>query len=430
VSNRVNRVALDSFQTQPMQLRERDLAGFTAVVGALEEYAGATGRRSLSLGGWEADDPAILPPGSLVESLSQIPARLGGYTYMRELFVAKRRAAEVFAFGIRMEGQLLTPDHAAVLPNSTQALLLILAVLKDQGIDHVVVAAPGYFATIEACRHLGLSLTIISAADFLTGALDTRAILDAVRRRRSALILTNPAYCIGVEYSWSCLSSLFAALPEESLVVLDETRLGLNWHDEAPWYKADYPANVLVVRSPSKIFFINGQKTSIVLAAPRLIHRIERVSEGLLGSLAGVSEPVALAYLNCWQKWVDELCATEPGPLLRWRHNVIACFKRNRRTAALHLRRRGFSVSPVDSGPYLLACVQHAEDRRLDSFHIARTVGVLTMDSSYFFHQHRGWIGFRVNLSGRQEDITEAIARVFPLQVVEQPHPIPDDLCR
>jgi hypothetical protein len=37
------------------------------------------------------------------------------------------------------------------------------------------------------------------------------------------------------------------------------------------------------------------------------------------------------------------------------------------------------------------------------------------MDSSYFFHQHRGWMGFRVNLSGRQEHIGEAIARVFPL---------------
>jgi histidinol-phosphate/aromatic aminotransferase/cobyric acid decarboxylase-like protein len=407
----------------------RDVGDFNAVVGALEEHASSTGRRSLSLGGWEADNPAILPPGGLVESLSKIPARLYGYTHMRELYAAKHRAAEVFAFGIRMEGLLLTPDHAAVLPNSTQAMLLILAVLKDQGIEHVVVAAPGYFAILEACRHLGLPLTVVPAADFLTGALDGQAILDAVRGRRSALILTNPAYCVGVEYSWTCLSSVFAALPEESLVVLDETRLGLNWHDEAPWYRADYPANVLVVRSPSKIFFIDGQKTSIVLAAPRLIHQIERVSEGLLGSLPGISEPVALAYLNCWQNWVDELCAAEPGPLLRWRDTVIACFKRNRRTAAVQLRRRGFTLSPVNSGPFLLAGVQHGEDIRLDSCHIARTVGVLTMDSSYFLHQHRGWAGFRVNLSGPQKDMTEAIARVFPLPAARTLHPLPDDLC-
>jgi DNA-binding transcriptional MocR family regulator len=334
---------------------------------------------------------------------------------MRDLQAAKRYAAEVFSHSIRIQGQPLTQEHVAIAPNSTQALLLILAALKDQGIAHVAVAAPSYFAAIEACRHLGLSLTLVPAADFVTGALDTEAILTAMQRHRSALLITNPAYCIGVEYGWHCLYSLFAALPEGSLVVLDETRLGLSWHDEAPWYEADYPAEVLVIRSPSKIFFTHGQKTSIILATSRLIHRIETVSEGLLGSLAGVSEPVALAYLRCWRQWVDELGAEELGPMRKWRRHVIACFRKNQRAATLHLRRRGFTLSPVDSGPYLLACVQDGEGRRLDSFDIAETLGVLMMDASYFFHQHRGWTGFRVNLGGRQRHITEAISRVFPL---------------
>jgi aspartate/methionine/tyrosine aminotransferase len=413
-----------------MRIRALGTAGFSAVVDAVHEYAGATGSTALSLGGWEADDPAILPPERLVENLSMIPARLTGYTYIRDLHAAKRYAAEVFSYGIRLEGQRLTPAHAAILPNSTQALLLILASLKDQGIAHVVVAAPGYFAAAEACRHLGLSLSVVPAADFVTGALDTEAILAAVRRQRSALILTNPAYSIGVEYGWPCLRSLFAALPEGTPVVLDETRLGLNWHDDAPWYPADYPAEILIIRSPSKIFFINGQKTSIILAAPHLIRRIEQVSEGLLGSLAGVSEPVALAYLDCWRQWVDELHVEKPGPLLRWRRGVITCFKRNLQAAALHLGHRGFTLSPVDSGPYVLACVEHGQDRRLDSYHIARTAGVLMMDSAYFFHQHSSWTGFRVNLGGRQTDIVEAIARVFPLQVGGNSRPVPDDLLR
>jgi aspartate/methionine/tyrosine aminotransferase len=398
-------------------------ADFSSVVDAVNEYAGATGRSALSLGGWEADDPAILPPERLVENLSRIPARLTGYTYIRDLHAAKRYAAEVFAHGIRLDGQPVTPEHAAVLPNSTQALLLILAALKDQGIAHVVVAAPGYFAAAQACRHLGLSLTIVPASDFVTGTLDTVAILDAVRRPRSALIITNPAYSIGVEYGWHCLRSLFAALPEDSPVVLDETRLGLNWHDEAPWYSADYPAQILIIRSPSKIFFINGQKTSIILAAPHLIRRIEQVSEGLLGSLAGAFEPVALAYLDCWRQWVDEVLLSELGPLRRWRRGVIACFKRNRRAAALHLGRRGFTLSPVDSGPYVLACAQYPIDLRPDSYHIASTAGVLMMDSAYFFHQHSVWAGFRVNLGGRQKDMIEAINRVFPLDVAAHSHP-------
>jgi histidinol-phosphate/aromatic aminotransferase/cobyric acid decarboxylase-like protein len=418
VSSRVLPAELEALDAEHLRA-----ADFSYVVDALKEYAGATGSTALSLGGWEADDPAILPPERLDEKLSRIPARLSGYTYIRDLHAAKQHAAEVFAHGIRLEGQLPTPEHAAVLPNSTQALLLILAALKDQGIAHVVVAAPGYFAAAEACRHLGLSLSIVPAADFVTGALDTGAILATVSRRRSALILTNPAYSIGVEYGWPCLRSLLAALPEGSPVVLDETRLGLNWRDEAPWYRADYPAEVAIIRSPSKIFFINGQKTSIILAAPHLIRRIEQVSEGLLGSLAGAFEPVALAYLDCWRQWVDEVRAEELGPLRRWRRGVIACFKRNRRAAALHLRPRGFTLSPVDSGPYVLACAQYAEGRRLDSYRIARTAGVLMMDSAYFFHSHSGWTGFRVNLGGRQKDMIEAIDRVFPLPEAAHTHP-------
>ncbi|MGO8950788.1 MAG: aminotransferase class I/II-fold pyridoxal phosphate-dependent enzyme [Ktedonobacterales bacterium] len=396
-------------------------ADFTLVVRALDEYTSVSGRPTLALGGWESEDPAIVPPHSLVESLSLISARLHSYTYIRELHAARSSAAGVFANLVRMDGELPTPEHIAILPNSTQALLLTLAALKMQGIEHVVIAAPSYFAAAEACHYLGLTRTIVPAADFVTGALDSEAIVAAMSRRRSALLLTNPAYSIGVEYGWPCLRALFAELPPESFVVLDETRLGLNWNDEAPWYSADYPQQILVIRSPSKIFFINGQKTSIILGMPRLIHAIERVSEALLGSVSGVAEPVALAYLNCWQQWVDELRADEMGPLRRWRRQIITTFRRNRRTVAWHLKRRGFTLSPVGSGPYLLACIERGDTDRLDSYAVARDVGVLMMDSSFFFHEHNCWLGFRVNLSSHHRHISEAISRVFPLETPPEP---------
>ena len=112
-----------------------------------------------------------------------------------------------------------------------------------------------------------------------------------------------------------------------------------------------------------------------VLAVPTIIRSIKHTSEGLLGSMSGVAEPVA-------------------------------------------------------SGPYLLACRAQGEHVPLDSYAIARTLGVLTMDSSYFFHQHSCWMGFRVNLSSRQEHIAEAIARVFPLEPPSQDMPGYEGLCR
>jgi aspartate/methionine/tyrosine aminotransferase len=392
---------------------------FTAVIQALDVYSRRTGRKPLPLGGWELDDSAVAPPEMLVERLAAIPARLDGYTYMRELSTAKQRAADALSYGILLEGQPLTQEQIAVVPNSTQALLLALAALKAQGVAHVVVAAPGYFAAVEACRHLGLTLTIVPAADFMTGALDSKTIVATMSGRPSVLIVTNPAYSIGVEYGWPCLRSLLAALPPESYVILDETRLGLHWDDEAPWYQADYAARVLVVRSPSKIFFINGLKTSIIFGAPDLIHSIEQLSEALLGSVAGMTEQVALAYFACWQRWVDELRAGEIGPFRTWRRNVVAHLKRSRRAVAAQLEKRGFTLSPVNSGPYLLAGIRDGEKRPVDSCAVARDTGVLLMDSPYFLHAQRGWLGFRVNLCARQEQLIEAIERVFPLESPE-----------
>lgn len=392
-------------------------ADFTRVVVALDEYTSDTGRLPLALGGWEAEDPAIGPPPSLVEAISLISARLHHYTYMRELHAARSLAAEVLGSSIRLDATSLGPEHVAILPNSTQALLLTLATLKSQGLTHLVVAAPSYFAAAEVCRYLGLTPTMVPAADFVTGALDHEAIVAAMRPRRSALLLTNPAYSIGVEYGWPCLRTLMAELPEDSFIVLDETRLGLHWHEEAPWYAADYPAQVAVIRSPSKIFFINGQKTSLVLGPPQFVRSMEHVSEALLGSVTGVAEPVALAYLTCWQQWVDEVRTDEVGPLRTWRRHIIATFRRNRRTVAWQLERRGFTLSPVDSGPYLLACVARGGvGGNLDSYAVAREVGVLLMDSSYFLHEHSSWQGFRVNLASHHQHIAQAIARVFARQ--------------
>ena len=390
------------------------VADFTRIMTALDDYRRDTGRPTLALGGWESEDPDIVPPPSLVEALLQISARLHTYTYIRELHRAKSAAAQVLSYGVRIDGKLPEAMNVAIVPNSTQALLLTLAALKSRGVAHVVIAAPGYFAAAEACRYLGIASTIIPAADFVTGAFDTGALLAAMRSPGAALLLTNPAYSIGVEYSWENLHSLMSALPEEAFVILDETRLGLNWNDEAPWYSADYPDRIAVIRSPSKIFFINGQKTSIIFGSSPLIQSIEQISEALLGSVAGVSEQVAEAYLQCWEQWVNELRAGEVGPLRQWRRQIIATLARNQRMVARRLQPSGFVLSPVNSGPYLLAGIRLTRGHSLDSYAAAREEGVLLMDSSYFLHQHSHWYGFRVNLSGEERHLAMAISRIFP----------------
>jgi histidinol-phosphate/aromatic aminotransferase/cobyric acid decarboxylase-like protein len=351
---------------------------FGPVIAALDGYAAATGEPPVFISGWEVEDPAIGPPASLLDRLCALSARPRRYAHAREFQRAKQRAADLFTLGgIQLAGAPPTPSSVAIAQNSTQGLLLALAALKARGVRRIVLAAPAYFAAADICRHLGLGLSIVPAGDFFTGALDAARIAERMSSRRggrAALLLTNPAYSLGVEYTWDALAQVFDALPAGAYVLLDETRLGLHWRRTAPSYPADYPANVVVLRSPSKIFFVNGLKTSLLLGSPALMGEIERLGEALVGTPLGTAEEVALAYIECCGDWLDEIACGREGPLLAWR-------------AAL---------------PTLDACA------------LARRTGVLLMPSSFFLHESEDHIGFRVSLCAQTGRLRAGLTRALP----------------
>jgi aspartate/methionine/tyrosine aminotransferase len=372
--------------------------GFEEVAAALREFRARTGQEPLMLGGWEVEDPAIRPPTTLIEQLRAIRPQLTGYCFPRDFHRARERAAALFAPEMRLGERAPEPANVAILQNSTQGLLLALAALKEHGVARVVAAAPVYFAAVEACRQLGLDVVVVPASDFLTGALDLARLAAEVSVPRSALLLTNPAYSVGVEYTPDHLAALFAALRPETYVLLDETRLGLHWHRPSPWYTAAYPERTLVLRSPSKLFLVNGSKCSLLLGPAALIHEVERLGEALVGSSAGGAEEAALAYLAALRAWRDEADAGVEGPLLAWWQGMVAALGRTYAAVAPTLTSAGFAVSPVDSGPYVLAAIARERLSVLDGAAIGREHGVLLLESAHFFHHHPAWIGFRLNL--------------------------------
>lgn len=368
------------------------------VTAALYDYTQATGEMPLMLGGWEVEDEAICPPPTLVERLRAIPSEPLHYTYGKDFRRAPEVAAALLSTDVTIGGVAPSPAHVTTLANSSQGLLLSLTALRARGVRHAVIAAPCYYATTRICAHLGIATTIIPALDFLTGALDIPTMVAAMRRKGRVLILTNPAYSIGVEYPPDQLDALWKALPPNAYIVLDETRLGLHWTSDAPWYRADYPINTLVLRSPSKIFLLNGLKTSFLYGPPALLREIEGISEYLLGSVAGNAEAVALAYLESWCQWRDEAAHHCPGPMLAWKDAIIAQMRRRLTQVEAVLSTDGVMLAPIDSGPYVLAAMPRAQWSFADGVAVARTTGVLLVTAAHFHHQSDEWCGFRINL--------------------------------
>ena len=385
---------------------------FEEVMEALERYTNVTGEPPLMLSGWEAEHPALTPPADLLRHLGKPSPQLRRYTYAHDLSLPREVAAEVFSDGLRFAGSHLTARHVSIQQNSTQALLLTLAALKERGVRRVIIAAPAYYALETICRGLSLALVIVPAADFVTGALDIARMQSVARLSGSVVLVTNPAYSLGVEYSPATIHQLASALPSDSWLLLDETRLGLSWRYDAPGYLADLLPRTVVVRSPSKVFFIHGRKTSLLFGDPTLLREVERVGEALVGSAVGDTEAVALAYLESWRMWRDESRRHIVGAMTQWHRRVIACLKRNHAVAQAALSPEGFTFSPIDSGPYVLASVSSEKLPSLQDLAGARQQGIMLMSSRYFFHEHPDWLAFRINLGGDPHQLSKAFARL------------------
>jgi histidinol-phosphate/aromatic aminotransferase/cobyric acid decarboxylase-like protein len=392
-------------------------SSFEEVIEALERYTNETGEPPLMLSGWEAEHPALTPPAALLRHLARRPLQLRRYTYAHDLCHPREVAAELLSDGLRFAGSPLSARHVSFQQNSTQALLLTLAALKERGVRRVTVAAPAYYAIETICRSLHLELVIVPAADFVTGALDIARLQDVARLPGSVVLVTNPAYSLGVEYTPAAIHQLASALPSDVWLLLDETRLGLSWRYDAPWpwYPTDLSPRTVVVRSPSKVFFIHGRKTSLLFGDPALLREVERLGEALVGSMAGDTEAVALAYLESWRVWRDETRLGISGPMSHWHRRVIACLERNCSAAQAALSPAGFTLSPVDSGPYVLAAVPSERLLSLKDLAGARQQGVMLMDSRYFLHEHPDWLGFRINLGGDPQQLSKAVAQLQTL---------------
>ncbi len=386
---------------------------FPDLMAALDGYHRDSGQQPLMLGGWDVEDRAIRPPAALEARLCSIAERPRRYTYTKDFRCACERAVQIFARSMSFGGRPLHPENVSILHNSTQGLLLALAALKEQGIRRIVVATPVYFAAIEACRLLSINAVLIPAAEYLTGTLDLDRVLSELRVPHSALLLTNPAYSLGVQHRPESLAALFAALPQETWVLLDETRLGLHWHDPLPWYSASFPERTLVLRSPSKIFFTNGLKTSLIFGPSTVLRSVERLADVLVGSAPGNAEFVALAYLDAWSAWATEARMHQRGPFQTWRAQVVAQLRANLGRIQPYLDQYGLLCSPIDSGPHLLAAFPHAHEHNVNPIALARHEGVHVMMSSYFFHESDVWSGFRINLGGDAARTRVALLRVF-----------------
>ena len=133
---------------------------------------------------------------------------------------------------------------------------------------------------------------------------DLEALLDAVRREQAPMVfLANPDNPMGSWHGAATLEAFARALPETTLLVLDEAYLETAPDGTAPPAGAmiDLP-NVLRMRTFSKAYGLAGLRCAYALGSPGTIASFDKVRNhfgvNLVAQLAGLAALADQAYLT------------------------------------------------------------------------------------------------------------------------------------
>jgi aspartate/methionine/tyrosine aminotransferase len=286
------------------------------------------------------------------------------------------------------------------------------------------VVAPGYFAFTSIAEHLKIESSIIPSDDFFKASIPFEQLKTEANQSKQGIVLTNPAYGVGIERHNKEYQTLFQLLSSQTPILLDETSLGLSWDNRGPWDMIDIPENVVILRSPSKLFLMHGRKFSFIVASPSIVRYIESIAEYLIGSVSGNIQEDAMTYMTAITEWQNEIDSLKDGMWMRWKQTIVNRIQYNLSTVRDILEVAGFQLSLINSAYYVLVGKPKDQFKEVDSIDILKLCGVVYTWSDGFCHISPSLRAFRTNLAGNPLHVSYALKKSLPIILKEYPYQV------
>lgn len=200
-------------------------------------------------------------------------------------------------------------DENQVLSGPGSSSLIFSCLPKLLAPDRsAVVLEPSYSEYEHVCKDLlALPVHRFPLSDANGFSVDTDSLAEFVRSHQAqALFLVNPNSPTGVHLPKPQIESMLKQLPDDLLIIVDETYIDYVGSSESlEPLTASHP-NVIIVKSMSKAYALSGLRVGYLCAHPSVIARLGETqppwSIGLLGQLAGVEALRAQSYYQeCWE---------------------------------------------------------------------------------------------------------------------------------
>jgi aspartate/methionine/tyrosine aminotransferase len=357
----------------------------------------SAGRRIIHM---EIGQPDFSAPPQVIEAarraLTEQPL---GYTSALGLRELRESISRFYAERHRVR---VPWERIAVTTGASSAFLLALGALVGPG-DEVLVPDPCY----PCSRHMvsvyeahPKSLSVSAETLYQPTAEQVDAAWSASTR---GVILASPSNPTGTKIPWDELSALVARVRARGgFTIVDEIYLGLSYEAEAPAglrSALELGDDVIVINSFSKYFNMTGWRLGWVVAPPRLLREIEKLSQNLTVSPPALSQYAALAAFDA-----QALALLEQRRLE---------FKRRRDYLVPALRSLGFSVPVVPQGAFYVyaGCDRFSDDSARLAADLLERAGVATTPGKDF-GSAAGQRHLRFAYTRSLDDLEEGVQRM------------------
>ncbi len=168
-------------------------------------------------------------------------------------------------------------EEIAIGNGSCELLMLLGDALLEEG-DEFVFADPSFVVYEDMCRRHGAKAIKVPTVDF---AHDLGAMARAVTPRTKMLVVCNPNNPTGTYVPGADIAELVERVPDDVLVVIDEAYnefVGAADAQDSLALQAAH-ANVVVLRTFSKIYGLCGLRVGYGLCAPELKRALDKLRQ-------------------------------------------------------------------------------------------------------------------------------------------------------
>jgi (5-formylfuran-3-yl)methyl phosphate transaminase len=368
--------------------RAEDITPF--IVMEVLERAREMERQGIDIIHLEVGEPDFdIPPAVKKATLKALDEGLTHYTHSLGDMGLREAICEHYQMSY---GVSVKPEQVAVTSGTSPALLLIFAVLLEQG-HEVIISDPGYACYPNFINFLGGVPVKVPVYEKDGFQYRPEAIQERINHKTKAILINSPSNPTGNLLSESTITAISRLSP---YIISDEIYHGLVYEGKEHSI-LEYTDHAFVLNGFSKLYAMTGLRLGYLIAPEGFIRPIQKIQQNFFICASSLAQRAGIAALK-----------ETSSDVVRMKH----IYNERRQFMIKRLKSLGFGISVEPTGAFYVFA--NAREFSEDSYHLAFDIlekaHVGVTPGVDFGRNGEGYIRF--SYANSLENIAEGLERI------------------